>query len=391
MAVLLTVGAGCGLTESEDPLGPPYGLYRVSVDGTGLVRLTATDLQENHVQVSPDGARFLLTRFTWDVNGDGVVNEADVEGSATVVRAADGSGPRVVSDESSASIIDYGAVWSSDGTRIAVASNRDRGPGGTLDIYVMNADGSDVRNLTETPDLNEWDPHWLGPTIAFNRYDPFDPSSQPGIWLMDEDGSNQRQITFPRIPDDGSGAILGDTDPKLSPDGARVVFTRKLDGTSNGGNGNFDLFRVDVDGRNLVDLTPTPEAEIGGQWSPDGSEIVFWVIHGDAEGNQSLAVMSADGGNRRRIRHRLDAALWEEMPGFFPFPERGGYPVVFDAVEGAALPGAARAPALLPGERRRYRYPVAYPPWPGGGMAAPPDVNGHEVLRGLRTRTSTTP
>ncbi len=62
------------------------------------------------------------------------------------------------------------AVWSPDGSRIAFASNRDGGP--DLDLFVMNADGTDLKQITDLPG-NEHAPSWApdGKALAYNRLD----------------------------------------------------------------------------------------------------------------------------------------------------------------------------------------------------------------------------
>ncbi|OFW30724.1 MAG: hypothetical protein A3H97_10460 [Acidobacteria bacterium RIFCSPLOWO2_02_FULL_65_29] len=82
-------------------------------------------------------------------------------------------------------------VFSPDGTRIAFMSNRDQA--GNTEIYVMNADGSNVRRLTTNPGADgapTWSP--AGTQIAFAS----DRTSTPQIWIMDADGLGQRQLTY---------------------------------------------------------------------------------------------------------------------------------------------------------------------------------------------------
>lgn len=86
--------------------------------------------------------------------------------------------------------------------RIAFHSDRD----GDLDIYSMNADGTDVQRLTDTPG-RDFEPAWSldGSTIVFSS-DRDDPTNAQ-LYLMDADGSNQRPL-MPFSPADYVGALV---------------------------------------------------------------------------------------------------------------------------------------------------------------------------------------
>jgi TolB protein len=83
----------------------------------------------------------------------------------------------------------YLPVFSPDGTRIAFASNRE---GNNMEIYVMDADGTNVRRLTNHPAADvtpTWSP--TGAQIAFTS----DRGGQPQIYVMNADGSGLRRLT----------------------------------------------------------------------------------------------------------------------------------------------------------------------------------------------------
>ena len=148
---------------------------------------------------------------------------------------------------------DYLPVWSPDGKKIAFTSYRD----GNTEIYTMNPDGGDLQNLTQNSAFDEF-PEWSpdGKKIAFRS------KRQGGInkiYVMDADGGNVRRIT------DIQGKRV-----TWSPDGKHLVFTS----TSVGGE-NYEIFTVDIDGSNLTRLTYNPEMDSDPAWSPDGSKIAF--------------------------------------------------------------------------------------------------------------------
>ena len=185
--------------------------------------------------------------------------------------------------------------WSPDGKQIVFVSNRD---GGKNNLYIMNADGSNVRQLTHGPGTHgnpAWSPQ--ADVIAFEM-------EQNGVWrmyLINIDGSGQRPIGplaayHPSWSPDGEeiafitekessyvGAIMksdgtevreitdiegGLGSIKLSPDGRRIAFDAVLES-------NFDIYVMNSDGSNLRRLTDDPAVDARPEWSPDGQEIVF--------------------------------------------------------------------------------------------------------------------
>ncbi len=152
-------------------------------------------------------------------------------------------------------------VFSPDGSKIAfrgypkgATSN-----GANYDIYVMNADGTGVTNLTTSPadvqseasqDLPRWSPD--GSMIAYDNDARGDTS---GLYVMNADGSGQRKIA-------------GGWNAAWSPDGSRIAF-----GLGNGH--GADLWTIHPDGTGLTQLTQSPKWDELPTWSPDGTRIAF--------------------------------------------------------------------------------------------------------------------
>ena len=122
--------------------------------------------------------------------------------------------------------------WSPDGSRIVFHSNRD----GNGEIYVMNADGAEIRRLTHH-EASDGDPSWSpdGTKILFDsdRGGTFD------IWVMNADASDPRQLT------EGPGRDLA---PAWSPDGERIAFMSDQVGA-------FQIYVMDADGGNQRRMT----------------------------------------------------------------------------------------------------------------------------------------
>jgi TolB protein len=167
------------------------------------------------------------------------------------------------------------AVVSPDGKRIVFTSLKD----GDLDIYTMNVDGSDVRRLTTTPGYDGgpwWSPD--GTKIVYRAWHPVDSAltsyrdllaqrlvrpNRMELWVMNADGSDQRQIT--RL----GGANFG---PSWTPDGRRIVFSSNYRQPRSG---NFDLFLVNVDGSGLEQVTSDESFDGFPMFSPDGRSLVW--------------------------------------------------------------------------------------------------------------------
>ena len=168
------------------------------------------------------------------------------------------------------------ATLSPDGSTVVFTSLMD----GDLDIYTMNADGSDIRRLTETLGY-DGGPFFSpdGSMIVYRSWHPTDPEEladyrelladglvRPGrmeIWVMQADGSGQRQVT------DLGGANFA---PYFHPDGRRIIFASNHE---NPRGRDFDLYLVDVDGTGLTQVTTHGDFDAFPMFSPDGTKLVF--------------------------------------------------------------------------------------------------------------------
>ena len=188
---------------------------------------------------------------------------------------------------------DGGAAWSPDGQKITFTSFRDlnriQNPGIILgEIYLMNADGTNPINLTqsvEKPDLgSSWSPD--GQQIAFGSSELFvqEDLFRSDIWVTDVDGGNSRNLTK-------HGAQ--DTAPDWSPDGNQIAFTSNRDG-------NSEVYVMNADGTNLINLTNHPAKDGRPAWSPTGKLIAFTSDRDkkdEADKNVEIYLMNANGTN----------------------------------------------------------------------------------------------
>jgi Tol biopolymer transport system component len=163
-----------------------------------------------------------------------------------------------------------------DGKKLVFTSMRD----GDLDIYTMDANGKNVRRLTNELGY-DGGPFWSydGKQIVYRAHHPKtdqekaeyssllkDNLIRPSvleIWVMNADGSNKRQVTS------NGKANFG---PYFFPDGKRIIFASNMDDPRQR---NFDLYKINFDGTGLERITFNDTFDGFPIFSPDGKKLVF--------------------------------------------------------------------------------------------------------------------
>ncbi len=182
---------------------------------------------------------------------------------------------------------DAEGVVSPDGKKIVFTSLR----GGDLDIYLMNSDGTSVRRLTNEKGYDggpffSWD----GKQIVYRAYHPKTAAeiseyeallkqslikpTRAEIYLMNADGSHQRQIT-----DNGAANWA----PFLHPNNQQIIFSSNLHDPERR---TFSLYMINVDGSGLKRLTTGARFDSFPMISKDGSKIVFASTRNGADSTE---------------------------------------------------------------------------------------------------------
>ena len=207
------------------------GIWIIGDTGQNPTRLTDNAIDSDPTW-SPDGERIAFQGAGRSPAGIYLVNTAG--GTPTLIPGTNGfSRPS----------------WSPDGRRIAAES--------AADIVTFSPDGQNLRNLTSNP-AEEGAPDWSpgGGRLIFtsDRAIPSDTVVRQRLWLVDPDGSNLEQLTFP-FGSNTSGTVVEDHHPAWSPDGLSVTLARSHQNGS-----HFVMTRVLTDSAAVV-VTPLPSAD----------------------------------------------------------------------------------------------------------------------------------
>ncbi|HSO51233.1 MAG TPA: hypothetical protein VL330_00455, partial [Actinomycetes bacterium] len=174
--------------------------------------------------------------------------------------------------------------------RIAFAS--DRRAGEDLDIWSMRPGGGGAANLTRGSAADDFGPSWRpdGRKLAFmsNRVTATNPEEDFEIFVMNADGSGVRQLTANRFDDEF---------PSWSPDGRKLVFQRDFDSVV--GEVDYDLLTMKADGTNQRNITRSPGInDQDADWSPTGDRLAF---ASDRDGDAEIYTMRPDGAGVRQL------------------------------------------------------------------------------------------
>ena len=242
-------------------------IYRMKPDGTNVTRLTQSGSASDYQPaLSPDGSKILFVSSG---------RATDVKNTVQIyVMNSDGSSAKRLTNSAGSNL---SPSWSFDGRKILFDSTRD----GNEEIYSMNADGSEQTNLTNNPANDR--------VAIFNRdgrkivfsstRDNADPSEvliqTNRLYMMNSDGSNPKEFATNQtlkpelqfslqFSPDGTlvkQLALGANDSAWSPDGKYIVYSGRASSTS-----NSDIYTAQADGTEIRKLTDNPNSDFSPSW-----------------------------------------------------------------------------------------------------------------------------
>lgn len=274
--------------------GSPRDLFAVEDSGAGPARLTACagscDVLEG--ALGPDRRRVALRQIATDTNGDRRLTAAD--GVALVVTDLE-QGVQGVLATAEARV--SGFDWGQAGELLVFSASGDATAAGLDDLFRIDPNGQNARNLTTTAAVAERRPrmHPSGTALVYERIEQ---GQKAQVWIF------QAANAQSRVTSGGAGTeplantpyIVGsDADPTFSPDGRNIVF-RRLRALGAGGLGIWDIVRVVNDGSGLTVLTTGSVYRGAPDWGDQG--ITFQEVD-PATSRSHIVVINPDGSNRR--------------------------------------------------------------------------------------------
>ena len=217
--------------------------------------------------------------LAWSPDGSKIAFVSDRDSFGIYVMDADGSNPIRLARTNHY----FSPAWSPDGTRIAfLVSDFSVNPNVSA-VNVINADGSNLIQMTATGDIPigqfAWSPD--GTKIAYTSCKLNFDSCE--IYVVNADGSNPTNLT---------NSEASDRFPVWSPDGAKIAF-------ESGRDQDWKIYVMNADGSNPIRLIEHRDADFP-VWSPDGTKIAFkdlvkgyiYVINADGSGLMDSVIIA---------------------------------------------------------------------------------------------------
>ena len=225
-----------------------------------------------------DDSRVYYFNPAWSPDGSNIVFESGLDGELSIYSIG-GHGEnltRLTDGEYN----DEGPVWSPDGTKIAFFSNRREGRDErpvSLQIYIMNADGTGQERLTDEGSALDYNPSWSpdGTRLVFQSRPEISPNVN-SLYVVGADGSGRRRVTDARYSDES---------PRWSPDADVILYRRSTAlrrfnrdltrGDRAQARASAEIVLLDLGERTSTPITQNDLPDNDPSWDADGSEIYF--------------------------------------------------------------------------------------------------------------------
>lgn len=301
--------------SERDPANPFYQIYLMDLETGDLEKVSPGWGKTTCAWIHPDGHRVLFASTQLDPESEKLQNEK-------LEQRASGNEPRYAWDYdehydlfawdrasgkytqlTDAIGYDAEASYSPDGTKIAFTSNRDayqrelterekelfdRDPASMLDLYIMDADGSNVQRLTDVIGY-DGGPFFSpdGKRICWRRFSEDGATAE--IFTMNVDGSDVKRLT-------STGAMSWA--PFYHPSGDYLVYTTNINGFA-----NFELYLVRTDGKGEpVRVTYTDGFDGLPVFTPDGKQLAWTSTRTKEKRSQIFIGQWNDEGARKSLK-----------------------------------------------------------------------------------------
>jgi Tol biopolymer transport system component len=283
---------GTEIAFVAEPPGQRVNIFKLNIATRRIEQLTNNaerNIRYEHLDWSPDGQKILFTMITDAVEG--------AKTDLCVMDIEERHIRHILQPDSPMWIVHPN--WSPDSEHI-IYYYQDTGEG-RAGIAIISNDGNDIVNITSHPFTPVFLPTW-SPKRSQIGYIANTIITQPPP-------PNPLQIYMMNLAKESVTALTsGGAEERIPldwhPDGQKILFAM-LNPVGRPGPDWSDIFVMDNNGENIINLTQTPEEEAHASWSPDGEQIVFdrLLKKGEAIGDfeSAIFVMEADGQNPQRL------------------------------------------------------------------------------------------
>jgi TolB protein len=288
-----------------------FEIFVMNPDGKKLEQLTENAADDFDATLSPNGQEIAFVSQN--------IQPSNPEGDSEIyLMNADGSDPRNLTDNGGV-VNERDPRFSPDGQEVAFTSfgKQTSNPEGDFEVYLMNTDGTDKRNLSNNANLAEFASDFApgGQKLAYSSFgiQPSNPEGDFEVYLMNRDGSEARNLT------DTAGAI-SDFDAAVSPDGQKIAFVSAGVRPSNP-EGDDEIYAMNADGSDQKNLTNTADGiqDDFPDFSPGGTKIAYdsdGSQSSNREGDDEVYLMNALDGSRQKNVTNNGSGVNDVQPDF---------------------------------------------------------------------------